>query len=126
MAASNLAGSMILSMIATAPSEPPGEKVLKGLHQILMLMLLESPGQYRECEAIIFETNEDTGLTIISRHAPAPSDLVGLMANFFDALAGMWASADALDIAAFAVWAICWIHPFTATAGLRRLLRTSA
>jgi hypothetical protein len=111
-AATNLAGSMILSMIATAPSDPPGERVLKGLHQILMFMLLEKPGEYRECEAIIFETNEDTGLTTIARHAPAHSDIAGLMAQFFDELAAMWPSADALDIAAYALWAICWMHPF--------------
>lgn len=112
LAAINLAGSMILSMVAKAPSDPPGEAVLKGLHQILTFMLLERPGQYRDCTAYIFETNEDTGLTTIARHAPAPSDLAGLMAQFFDELAAMWPSTDALDIAAYALWRICWVHPF--------------
>jgi Fic/DOC family len=112
MAAINLAGSMILSMIAKAPSDPPGERVLKGLHQIFTFMLLEIPGQYRECEALLLETNEDTGLTTLARRAPEHSDVAGLMAKFFEVLAAMWPSADALDIAAFALWTILWVHPF--------------
>jgi hypothetical protein len=111
-AAINLAGSMILSAIATSPSDPPGERILKGLHQIFMFMLLEIPGQYRECEAILFATNEDIGVTTIVRHAPPHSDVEALMAKFFVVLEAMWASCEPLDIAAFALWSIVWAHPF--------------
>jgi hypothetical protein len=111
-AAINLAGSIILSMIAKAPSEPPGERVLKGLHQIFMFMLLEAPGQYRECEALLLGKDEDIGLTLVVRHAPDHSQVPALMAKFFETLAAMWPSCDALEIAAFALWSILWVHPF--------------
>jgi Fic family protein len=113
VAAVYLVGSMVLHMLEASPTEPPGEKSLKVLHQVLTFLLLErGPGQYRDCPTYIFETRADTGLTTISRVAPAPDEIESLMAKFFGDLADMWSSADALDVAAFAMWRICWIHPF--------------
>lgn len=107
-----LAGSMVLHTVANPPSGPPGEKVLRTLHQVLTFLILERPGQYRDSPTYIFETNEGTRLTTIVRHLPPPEAIEGLMARFFDELAVMWPSAGALDVAAFALWRILWVHPF--------------
>lgn len=111
-AAIGLMGSIALYTIAKSPSDHPSEAVLKALHRALTFLLLASAGQYRDSTTYIFAKNMDTGLTTIARHAPAPSHVEALMAEFFKDLAAMWPSADPLDIASFALWKINWVHPF--------------
>ena len=46
-------------------------------------------------------------------HQPPPWQAVdGLMKQFFRHLSSVWTSGDALDVAAYALWAVNWIHPF--------------
>jgi hypothetical protein len=111
-AAIGLMSAIVVYALAKAPREPPGEGVLKGLHQVLTFLLLERPGQYRDSATCIFAKDLDTGLTTIARQAPPPSDIDVLMAEFFHDLAAMWPIADPLDVASFALWKVCWVHPF--------------
>ena len=85
----------------------PDEAALLTLHHAGTLFLLAHPGRYRDIEVSVGIQNGPTF------HKPPPWQAVpGLMQGFFRHLSSVWTSGDALDAAAYALWAINWIHPF--------------
>jgi Fic family protein len=85
----------------------PDEASLKQLHRAGTMFLLASPGEYRNHEVHVGDAEGNV------RHQPPPWQLVpGLMQQFFRQLSSLWASGDALDVAAYTLWGINWVHPF--------------
>ena len=85
----------------------PTKRDLCELHRTGTLFLLSAPGQFREKEVLI----EAEGGVIV--HKPPPQTSVDAhIEKFFNTLSEMWHSSDALDVAAYALWRINWIHPF--------------
>lgn len=85
----------------------PTKRDLCELHRTGTLFLLSAPGQFREKEVQI----EAEGGVIV--HKPPPQASVDAhIEQFFNTLSEMWHSSDALDVAAYALWRINWIHPF--------------
>ena len=85
----------------------PDEAALRLLHHTATLFLLAKPGHYRDYD---FHAVED-GVVVFA--PPRGRNIKGLMRRFFRDLASLWATGDALDVAAFVLWRINWIHPFT-------------
>jgi Fic family protein len=84
----------------------PDEASLLELHRAGTLFLLAQPGTYRNIEVVVSGPH---GVV----HQPPPWQFVsGLMQHFFRELSCLWSSGDALDVAAYALWRINWIHPF--------------
>ena len=84
----------------------PDEAALCGLHRAATVFLLERPGAYRRSNVKLQQ--EGGGLL-----RPPPWKAVpGLMAAFFVELERTWIEGDPLDVAAYALWRITWIHPF--------------
>jgi Fic family protein len=85
----------------------PDEAALCELHRAGTLFLLAEPGVYRNIEVIVADAAGKT------RHQPPPWPYVGgFMQHFFRDLSCVWTSGDALDVAAYALWRINWVHPF--------------
>ncbi|WP_421912707.1 Fic family protein [Mesorhizobium sp.] len=85
----------------------PDEPALKQLHRSGTMFLLARPGEYRNHEVQVGDHDGNV------RHQPPPWQLVpGLMQTFFRQLSSLWASGDALDISAYCLWKINWVHPF--------------
>lgn len=84
----------------------PDEAALCALHRAATVFLLEHPGAYRQSNVKLQQAGG--GL-----FRPPPWNAVpGLMAAFFVELERIWTQGDALDVAAYALWRITWIHPF--------------
>lgn len=84
----------------------PDEKALCALHRAATVFLLERPGAYRQTNVKLVQ---EGGAVL----RPPPWKAVpGLMAAFYVELARIWTEGDALDVAAYALWRITWIHPF--------------
>ena len=88
------------------PPLVPTEKVLCRLHQAATVFLLKQPGQYRRFKVSVGRE----GFTVFE--PPHWNEIPRLIREFFDDLAVLWTTGDPLDIAAFALWRITWIHPF--------------
>ena len=86
----------------------PNEVALKELHRAGTLFLLSDPGAYRTEPVHVSELA--TGRVIYQ--PPAWEAVPEEMQNFFAGLQKIWATGDALDAAAFALWRINWVHPF--------------
>lgn len=84
----------------------PDSGVLMELHRTGTVILLETAGSYRNIEVYV-----GNGDQII--HTPPNWQAVpARMSRFFRDLVSLWISGDALDVAAFALWGVNWIHPF--------------
>lgn len=84
----------------------PHQGVLQELHRTGTLLLLAAPGFYRDGEVQV--RRRDGGIF----YPPASSDVATFMSAFEAEVQGMWANSDAVDVAAFALWRINWVHPF--------------
>jgi hypothetical protein len=86
----------------------PDQAVVRELHRTGTLLLLMTPGVYRQPGCDVYVPRPDG-----TRHqAPAPERLEDLMAEFESELRAMWPTATAAEIAAFSLWKINWVHPF--------------
>jgi hypothetical protein len=84
----------------------PDVAALCALHHAATVFLLKRPGTYRESDVML---RQEVGTLF----KPPPWKAVpGLMAAFFVELEHIWTEGDALDVAAYALWRITWIHPF--------------
>ncbi len=107
----NVATALVLSLLARQArsnrTRPliPDQAAFFLLHRVGAQFLLAKPGRYRDFDFHIVEDG-----AIIFRGAPRKK-LTMLMRRFFRDLASVWATGDALDVAAFALWWISWIHP---------------
>ena len=84
----------------------PDEKALCQLHHAATVFLLRRPGSYRKSTVNIQLDG------IVTFRPPHWNQVQRLMREFFSDLAVLWREGDALDVAAFALWRITWIHPF--------------
>lgn len=80
------------------------EEQIRSLHFICMKGLLESAGSYRSVE-----------LHPLGNHQPPPArDVPSLMREFVVSINDKIKSGDnPIDVSAFALWQINWIHPFS-------------
>ena len=84
----------------------PDVTALCALHHAATVFLLKRPGTYRESDVRL----RQKGGTLL--RPPSWKAVPGLMAAFFVELEHIWTEGDALDVAAYALWRITWIHPF--------------
>lgn len=84
----------------------PGEEALCALHRAATVFLLKRPGAYRRSNVKLLQ--EGGGVL----RPPPWREVPGLMAAFFAELERKWTEGDPLDVAAYALWRITWIHPF--------------
>ena len=84
----------------------PDAAALCALHHAATVFLLERPGAYRHSNVKLRQ--EGGGLL----RPPTWNLVPGLMEAFFVELERIWTEGDALDVAAYALWRITWIHPF--------------
>ena len=85
----------------------PTERDLKELHRTGTLYLLKNPGEFRNGAVHLVRGDGSVAYT-----PPDQADVAAHMAEFFDELNKLWVSGDALDVAAFALWRLNWVHPF--------------
>jgi Fic family protein len=77
---------------------------ISALHRVLMDRISEYAGVYRPAKIKI----------IGSRHAPPPADQVQrLVEELCDYLAENWEKKPSVHLAAYSLWRINWIHPFS-------------
>lgn len=84
----------------------PNSNALRELHRTGTLFLLESPGEFRVTEVHI------ANATKIVHTPPSYTQVPKLMEEFDEELATMWPNSQPLQIAAWALWRINFIHPF--------------
>jgi len=84
----------------------PNETALRELHRTGTLFLLKSPGDYRVEPVVVA-----AGTTVIHR-PPEHAEVATHMIALFNELAGIWAAASPVEIGAFLLWKINWVHPF--------------
>ena len=84
----------------------PNEGSLRELHRTGTLFLLHAPGIYREDQ--VYLTNNGTVVYTPPPHTEVPT----LMATFAVDLEAMWDTANAVQLASYAIWRINWVHPF--------------
>jgi Fic family protein len=77
---------------------------ISALHRVLMDRLSEYAGIYRPAKIKIKG----------SRHVPPPaSEVAGLMEDLCDYLSKNWETKTSTHLAAYVLWRINWIHPFS-------------
>lgn len=108
----NVASGLVKSLLARAGRDDgnppiPDEAALLLLHQTATQFLLAKPGHYRD-----FDMHVAEGGVVVFRAQPW-QDIKRLMRRFFRDLAALWEKGDAVDVAAYALWRITWIHPFS-------------
>lgn len=85
----------------------PDEGALLTLHAAGTLFLLANPGTYRNVCVVVYDSAGN-----LAHKPPNWQNVPGFMQHFFRQLSSIWTSGDALDAAAYSLWAINWIHPF--------------
>ena len=88
-------------------------QILKSLNFHAIVCLHESAGEYRPCEVSI-DTVNTKGEKITAYEPPAHYKVQGLMDDFINRTNRMWglAGVDPMELAAFVLWKIGYIHPF--------------
>jgi Fic family protein len=109
----NVIKAMVKLLTYRAPPGPNGcpaaltNGALKELHRTGTLYLLSKPGDYRT-------ENVDVQLADgrVVFKPPPWEDVDRHMQAFEATIKTMWPTAEPLDLAAYALWRINWIHPF--------------
>lgn len=79
------------------------QEIILDLNRYAVVLLTPTPGEYRK-EAVHI-TN--------ARHMPPPHEEVpGWMDEFVNYLSANWDSHSASHLSAYALWRLCWVHPF--------------
>jgi fido (protein-threonine AMPylation protein) len=87
---------------------PPDEMSLLDLHRVGMLFLSPLAGCYRQGRIRVRDRDDAT-----VHQPPDWREIPGLMQDFLRDLQRRWNEEDAISIAAFALWRIGYVHPFT-------------
>ena len=86
----------------------PTPKILLELHRAGTLFLLNEPGEYRrEYDVQVFAPDG----TVV-HDPPKWREVAGHMDNFYAALDDVWVASSPIDVAAFVLWRVNWVHPF--------------
>lgn len=96
-----------LVVLLTTHAWVPTELALCELHRTGTFCLLHLPGHFR---AVYVDLRKPDGT--IAYVPPDHTAVPGLITEFIKELQAVWATGDALDVAAFALWRVNWIHPF--------------
>jgi len=84
----------------------PNERAIRELHRTGTLFLLDKPGEYRDGQVFVCKD----GTTVYT--PPAAEDVQQHMDAFVTSLSQKWTAFSAVDIAAFCLWRLNWVHPF--------------
>ncbi len=76
---------------------------IKSLNHLATLNLVSEPGEIRKDDVYIQGSDHEP---------PSPMDAKTLFIDFFPKLHNEWDKFDPIDLAAFILWKINWIHPF--------------
>lgn len=91
----------------TAPCNfHPDEWALSELHRTGTLFLLREPGAYRKASVYV-----GAGPVVIHQ-PPRHEDVAQHMTTTFAELTAMWHTATPVDVGAYLLWRINWVHPF--------------
>jgi Fic family protein len=108
----NVVAGLVKSLLAQQSSSGggmapmPDEAALCQLHHAATLFLVVEPGCYRTSDVNVAKAGT------ITYQPPPWQDVKDHMQRFFLELASIWMKDDALDVAAYALWRIGWVHPF--------------
>ena len=81
-----------------------GHRFIQELNFYAVQYLSPTPGQYRN------QTGENV---TVGDHIPPPhTEVAGHMDDFVSRLTTMFRDAEALELSAYALWRLNWIHPF--------------
>ncbi|KMS54067.1 Fic family protein [Sphingobium cupriresistens] len=85
----------------------PNVNVLREFHRTATLFLLHHPGEFRTDQVHV--ATQDGRVV----HMPPSHDEVAThMTRFFQLIEAQWREADAVNIGAYALWVVNWVHPF--------------
>lgn len=85
----------------------PNAKALNEIHRTGTLFLLAKPGEFRDVEVHVQQVDG----TIVYQ-PPLSVEVSDHVDEFVKALGDRWDQSTAIEIAAFCLWKINWIHPF--------------
>jgi Fic family protein len=85
----------------------PNQRVLQEFHRTATLFLLENPGAYRDGEVAV---KTPDGTTV--HQPPLVTEMQGHLDSFFETLLANWSERDAIELGAYCLWMINWVHPF--------------
>lgn len=84
----------------------PAPNTLKEFHRTATLFLLHRPGEYRTSGVVVAAGDQ------VVHNPPAHDEIEHHMAHFFANLEEKWRDSSAVEIGAFALWFVNWVHPF--------------
>jgi Fic family protein len=87
---------------------PPDMGILKEFHRTATFLLLQNPGEFRKGQVHV--ANKKTGE--VAYLPPKADEVRAHLTKFFEELDERWSVERHLNVGAFALWGINWIHPF--------------
>ena len=85
----------------------PNLNTLKEFHRTATLFLLHKPGEFREIEVYVKKADG----TIVHT-PPPPAEVDQYMASFAAKILERWPVLNAVEIGAYTLWLVNWVHPF--------------
>lgn len=85
----------------------PNITALKELHRTATFLLLARPGELRLNEVHVGDVKGNVVL-----QPPLAENVSSILDDQFQELAARWRAEDAIEIGAFTLWMINWVHPF--------------
>ena len=79
-------------------------ELIKEAHVVALAGIAPNAGQYRPTALIVFGSNHV---------GPSPDHVPELIEEFCNYVNGAWDKASALHLAAYTLWRLLWIHPFS-------------
>ena len=98
---------LIAHSVPNCSPPPPDESALLMLHNAGTLLLLANPGTYRNIDVEVRNRKGELSLKPMCWQS-----VDGAMKTFFRNLYSLWQSGDPLDVAAYALWGVNFVHPF--------------
>lgn len=98
-----LVDNIVVGSGGVGPKFVVTEDVIKRLHKVATQKLISIPGEYR---------TEPVYLTNSPHVCPAWIEVPNHMVAFCQYLKSNWQKRDMVHLGAFALWRMCWIHPF--------------
>lgn len=85
----------------------PNITALKELHRTATFLLLQHPGELRDSEVHVADSKGNVVLD-----PPRSKDVPQVLDEMFGELTERWVNSAPLEIAAFTLWMVNWVHPF--------------
>jgi fido (protein-threonine AMPylation protein) len=95
-----------VGQILSSPERQPyiTPKLIKEAHVVALAGIAPNAGHYRPTALIVFGSNHVS---------PSPDHVPELIEEFCNYVNSAWDKASALHLAAYALWRLLWIHPFS-------------